>query len=138
MDALISLSAREIAQRVSNRELTAEAVARAYIQHIQSCEAGIRAWQFFDPELALQNARTLDQSGVSGQLKGIPIGVKDLMDTADMPSTYGSPIYAKHQPTVDAACVASCRAHGTVIMGKTVSTEFATFKPGLTRNPRAS
>lgn len=138
MDSLISLSAREIAQRVANRELTAEAVARAYIQHIQSCEAGIQAWQFFDPELALQSARALDQEGVSGQLKGIPIGVKDLMDTADMPSTYGSPIYAKHQPTVDAACVASCREHGAVIMGKTVSTEFATFKPGLTRNPRAS
>jgi amidase len=69
-------------------------------------------------------------------LHGIPLGVKDLMDTGDMPTTYGSPIYAAHRPASDAACVAASRAAGAIVMGKTVTTEFATFKPGKTRNPR--
>ncbi|QJC57974.1 Putative amidase AmiD [Polaromonas vacuolata] len=137
MSPLISLSAREIAKRVANRELTAQAVASAYIEQIQSLDADIQAWQFFDPDLALKNAKALDQKGVDGLLSSIPVGIKDLMDTADMPTSYGSPIYAGHRPQTDAACVATCRAHGALIMGKTVSTEFATFKPGMTRNPRA-
>lgn len=137
MRAITDLSVRELAAAVSRRELSAEAVARAYAERIAAQEPAVRAWQHFDAGLALGQARELDRGGAGGPLQGVPIGVKDLMDTADMPSTYGSPIYAGHRPAVDAACVAACREAGAVIMGKTVTTEFATFQPGPTCNPRA-
>lgn len=108
-------------------------------------EPGIQAWATIDPEHALAQARAVDlaldtghgRPWPSSQLVGVPVGVKDLMDTADLPTGYGSPIYRAHRPTVDAAAVAQCRAAGAVILGKTVSTEFATFQPGPTRNPCA-
>ena len=71
----------------------------------------------------------------AGLLHGLPIAVKDLFDTCDMPSSYGSPIYASHRPAADAACVALARAAGAIVVGKTVTTEFATFHPGPTCNP---
>lgn len=137
MRDILRLSARGIVAGIARRELTAEAVARAYVERVESVESEVGAWQFFDHDRVLDNARALDREGPRGALQGIPIGIKDLMDTADMPTTYGSPIYAGHRPLVDAACVAACRDAGAVIMGKTVTTEFATFKPGMTRNPRA-
>ena len=139
MQKILTLSARELAARVSRRELTAEAVTRAYIEQIQACEPSVKAWQFFDSDMALQSARALDRHTHSSNavLRGVPVGVKDLMDTADMPTAYGSPIYAGQRPAFDAACVAACRDAGMVILGKTVTTEFATFQPGVTRNPRA-
>jgi amidase len=70
-----------------------------------------------------------------GLLHGIPVGVKDIMDTADMPTAYGSPIYFGHQPAADASCVALIRAAGGLILGKTVTTEFAVLHPGKTTNP---
>lgn len=137
MREITSLSVRELAVAVASRELTAEAVTRAYVERIEAQEPQLQAWQHFDAGLALRQAGALDRAGGGGPLQGVPIGVKDLMDTADMPTTYGSSIYAGHRPPVDAACVAACREAGAVIMGKTVSTEFATFAPGPTRNPRA-
>jgi Asp-tRNA(Asn)/Glu-tRNA(Gln) amidotransferase A subunit family amidase len=132
-----TLSARELAAAIARRELTVESVVRDCLERIEAREEHVRAWQFLDPELPLAYARRLDAQGPHGLLFGVPLGVKDLMDTADMPTTYGSPIYAGHRPAVDAASVAAARAAGAVIMGKTVTTEFATFKPGPTRNPRA-
>ena len=73
--------------------------------------------------------------GGSGPLAGLPIGVKDVLDTADLPTAYNSPIWAGHQPRADASCVAWARAAGAVVMGKTVTTEFATRVPGPTTNP---
>jgi amidase len=137
MRDITSLSVKELAAAVSRRELTAEAVTRAYAERIAAQEPQVQAWQHFDAERALDQARALDRGGAGGPLCGVPVGVKDLMDTADMPTTYGSPIYAKHRPQLDAACVASCREAGALILGKTVTTEFATFQPGPTRNPRA-
>ena len=137
MNDILQLSARAIVAAVARRELTVEAVTRAYAERISAVESEVMAWQFFDPAQAIDTARALDRAGPHGALQGLPIGVKDLIDTADMPTTYGSPIYAGHRPLTDAACVAACRDAGAVIMGKTVSTEFATFKPGMTRNPRA-
>jgi amidase len=137
MREITSLTVREVATAISQRVLTAESVTRAYAERIGAQELGVRAWQHFDVGQALQQAREIDRSGAGGALMGVPIGVKDLIDTADMPTTYGSPIYSRHQPAVDAACVASCREAGAVIMGKTVTTEFATFHPGPTHNPRA-
>lgn len=137
MSDLMQLPLRELAARIARREVAAEAAVRASIARIEEREPAVRAWQYFDPGLALAQAHRLDRQGEGGALRGLPIGVKDLMDTVDMPTTYGSPIYAGHRPRVDAACVAASRAAGAVIMGKTITTEFATFQPGPTRNPRA-
>ncbi|HEV7815423.1 MAG TPA: amidase [Janthinobacterium sp.] len=137
MTDFLTLPMRELAARIARGEVSIETVVRASIARIEACEPAVRAWQYFDPGLAIAQARRLDAQPSSGPLHGVPIGVKDLMDTADMPTSYGSPIYAGHRPVADAACVAASRAAGAVIMGKTVTTEFATFQPGATRNPRA-
>ena len=138
MQKMEDWSAREIAARVARREISAEAVARAWVERVQALEPGTLAWQHFDAAQVIAQAQELDRAGVQGPLAGVPIAVKDLIDTADMPTTYGSPIYAGHRPAVDAAVVASVREAGGVVMGKTVTTEFATFKPGVTRNPHAA
>src|SRR4030088_1357540 len=103
MTSPATLSARELAAAIARRDLTVESVVREYLGRIEAREAQVRAWQFFDPELALAQARKLDAQGPQGPLAGVPVGVKDLMDTADMPTTYGSPIYAGHRPAIDAA-----------------------------------
>ena len=137
MTDILGLSVRQLAQQVAQRTLSAEAVVRAYIERIDAQEAVVHAWQYFDAAKALGAARRLDAAGASGPLAGVPVGVKDVMDTADMPTTYGSPIYAAHRPATDAAAVAAVRAAGGIVLGKTVTTEFATFKPGPTVNPRS-
>lgn len=138
MIPLHTLSARHIAQAVQRREITVEAVTRSHLERIAELDPELHAWQFLDSELALAQARELDRQGPDGPLAGVPVGVKDLLDTADQPTTYGSPIYARHRPVMDAACVAGCRDAGALILGKTVTTEFATFKPGPTRNPHST
>jgi len=137
MRDIAGLSARAIAAAVARRELSVQAVAQACLERIAQAEPQVRAWAHLDAQQALAAARELDRLGPQGPLAGVPIGVKDLMDTADMPTGYGSPIYAGYRPGTDAACVAQCRAAGALVVGKTVSTEFATFHPGPTRNPRA-
>ncbi|WP_420992152.1 amidase [Cupriavidus sp. 30B13] len=137
MNDFLALPVRELAARIRRRELSAQTVARACIERIEAAEPGILAWQHFDAAQALAQARLLDAGQAGGALQGVPVGVKDLMDTAGMPTTYGSPIYAAHRPAMDAASVAAARAAGALVMGKTVTTEFATFQPGATRNPRA-
>ncbi len=135
MNDFPNLSLQDLAARLARREVSAETVTRASIARMEEVEPVVRAWQHFDPEQAIAQARRLDAQAPKGALHGVPIGVKDLMDTADMPTTYGSPIYARHQPQMDAICVAASRSAGAVIMGKTVTTEFATFHPGVTCNP---
>ena len=138
MNEVLALSLREIARRVAQGALSAEVVTRAYVERVQALDGDLHAWEYFDAAAALAQARQLDaHSGAKGELAGVPVGVKDLMDTADMPTTYGSPIYAKHRPVSDAAAVAAVRAAGGIVLGKTVTTEFATFKPGATVNPRS-
>lgn len=137
MDPILDLPVRELAARLARRELSADAVVRASLDRIAALDADIHAWQHVDHDAAIVRARALDAGNVTGALHGVPIGVKDLMDTADMPTTYGSPIYAAHRPSLDAASVALARTAGAVVIGKTVTTEFATFQPGPTRNPRA-
>ncbi|HEY1998867.1 amidase [Paraburkholderia sp.] len=138
MTDILALSVRELAQQVAQRTLSAEAVARAYIQRIETQEATLHAWQYFDAAQVLAQARGVDAaSTAAGPLAGVPVAVKDVMDTADMPSGYGSPIYAAYRPLVDAAAVAAVRAASGIVLGKTVTTEFATFKPGPTVNPRS-
>ena len=118
------------------RTLSAEALARACLARIEERESAVGAWIHLDPDAVLAQARRLDAGPVRGPLQGLPIGVKDIIDTADMPTCYGSPAYAGHRPAMDAACVALARAAGALILGKTVTTEFAWRNPGKTANPR--
>ena len=127
----LSLSVRALVTEIAAGRLTAESATAAALDRIAAREAEIGAWEHLDRETALANAR----KAPAGPLHGVPIGVKDLMDTADMPSGYGSPIYAGNRPPSDAAAVAIARAAGAVVVGKTVTTEFATFTPGKTANP---
>ena len=135
MKKLNALSALDASRMISRREITAEALVRDCLERIRERDADVGAWIHCDPELALRQARLLDSGPVRGLLHGLPLGVKDIFDTHDMPTGYGSPIYDAHRTRCDAASVALARAAGGVILGKTVTTEFATFPPGKTRNP---
>jgi Asp-tRNA(Asn)/Glu-tRNA(Gln) amidotransferase A subunit family amidase len=132
---LNELTATEIAASVASGETTCEAVARACLEHIEEREPQVLAWQYLNSEQVIAQARVLDRSGVRGPLAGVPFGIKDIIDTCDMPTEMGSPIYQGHRPRADAACVALSRKAGGVLMGKTVTTEFANRYPGKTRNP---
>jgi Asp-tRNA(Asn)/Glu-tRNA(Gln) amidotransferase A subunit family amidase len=135
MSSLNALSALEAAHRLSERRITAEALLRACLERIAERESVVGAWAFLDPELALAQARALDRGAIRGMLHGLPVGVKDIFDTCDMPTEYGSRIYAGHRPAADAGIVGLTRMAGGVVLGKTVTTEFATFPPGKTCNP---
>ncbi len=136
MTDLRSLTVREAARQIAERRLTAEALTAAYLDRIEAREAVVGAWHYLDRETALATARQRDAEPPRGPLHGIPIAVKDLIDTVDMPTTYGSAIYRNHRPAADASCVALAKAAGAVVLGKTVTTEFAAFTPGKTANPR--
>src|SRR5258708_1096606 len=135
MTLLNRLTASEIVQAIATRRTTAEAVARACLDRIAAREPQVQAWQFLDPDLVLREARALDAGGRIGPLQGGPGGVKGLVDTRDMPTEYGTPIHAGHRPRIDAACVALTRRACGLIMGKTVTTEFANRHPGKTLHP---
>jgi Asp-tRNA(Asn)/Glu-tRNA(Gln) amidotransferase A subunit family amidase len=132
---LNEISATEIARRIAVGELTAEQVAGACLERIAAREPTIHAFANVDPGLALRQARDLDRGPVRGALHGVPIGIKDVIDTADLPTEMGSPIYRGHRAACDAACVALLRAAGAIILGKTVTCEFAGMMPGPTANP---
>lgn len=135
MTPLHELTAVAAAQAIAAGTITSEALVSACLERITAREAHVKAWEYLDPEAALAQARARDRGPVQGPLHGVPVGIKDLIDTVDMPTSYGSPIYAGHRPAWDAACVALLRAAGAVILGKTVTTEFAMFTPGKTANP---
>jgi len=135
MKPLNQLTASEIVQSIGAGNTTCEAVARACLERSAEREPSVGAWQFLDPDLVLAQARALDRRGTMGALHGVPVAMKDIIDTHDMPTEYGSPIYKGHRPAGDAACVALTRKAGGVIMGKTVTTEFANRHPGRTVNP---
>jgi Asp-tRNA(Asn)/Glu-tRNA(Gln) amidotransferase A subunit family amidase len=135
MKRLNELTATETIQWMAQGKATSEQLVRACLDHIEAREPIVGAWEHLDPERALAQARACDRHGRAGALHGVPFGIKDIIDTFDMPTAYGSPIYAGHQPRRDAACVALGRAAGGVLMGKTVTTEFANKHPGKTTNP---
>jgi Asp-tRNA(Asn)/Glu-tRNA(Gln) amidotransferase A subunit family amidase len=135
MSGLNRLSATAAARKLATKEITAVSLLEDCLERISARESVVHAWTFLDPDAARRRARELDAQAPTGLLHGIPIAVKDLFDTCDMPSSYGSPIYANHRPAADAACVALARATGAIVVGKTVTTEFATFHPGPTCNP---
>ena len=133
---LNELSAAEAARRIAAGETTAEALAAACLERIAAREGELHAWAFVDRDQVLTQARALDRMPRRGRLHGIPFGIKDVIDTADLPTDYNSNIYRGHRPKADAACVALLRQAGCLILGKTVTTEFANNHPAQTRNPR--
>jgi Asp-tRNA(Asn)/Glu-tRNA(Gln) amidotransferase A subunit family amidase len=132
---LNELSATEITQRIAAGEMTCEAVARDCIARIDARDDTVKAWVNFDQKLALDQARVLDGASTPGPLHGIPIGLKDTIDTYDRPTEMGSPIYRGNRPKADAACVALLRRAGALILGKTATCEFAGSAPPETTNP---
>jgi Asp-tRNA(Asn)/Glu-tRNA(Gln) amidotransferase A subunit family amidase len=134
MTAPNQLNAAEAVAQLASGALTAESLTRACLERAEERQS-VKAWTWLDPEQALAQARAADRAGRPGLLAGLPVGVKDIIDTADMPTGHGSPIYRGNRPFADAACVALLRMAGAVILGKTVTTEFANRFPGATVNP---
>jgi len=130
-----SLTAAEAAARIADGTLNAETLVRSCLERIREHEPQVHAWVHLNEEAAIAAARRADASPRSGLLHGIPVGFKDVIDTAELPTAYGSPIYAGHQPVADAACVALTREAGAVVLGKTASTEFAYRHPSACTNP---
>ncbi len=129
------LPATTLARLIEGGELTAEAVVRSCLERIREREPVVRAWTHLADVAALAASRACDKGATRGVLRGVPFGVKDIFDTADMPSGYGSPIYTGCRPSFDASAVALPRAAGAILLGKTVTTEFANRHPGPTSNP---
>jgi Asp-tRNA(Asn)/Glu-tRNA(Gln) amidotransferase A subunit family amidase len=115
--------------------MKSEKLVGACLERIAQRESEVHAWAWINPEKALAEARQRDREAPRSALHGVPVGIKDVIDTADMPTEYNSPIYRGHQPKWDAACVALLRRAGCVILGKTATTEFANNHPAPTRNP---
>lgn len=136
---LAMLGAADAAARIAGGEITSEELVRACLAQVDQHEDSVQAWAYLDPEYALAQARRADGRGRAGAglgpLHGVPVGIKDIFDTADMPTENGTELHAGRRPTRDATAVALLRQAGAVIMGKTVTTELAYFAPGKTRNP---
>jgi len=133
------LSAVEGARMIRDGVITSVELVQACLARVREVDGQIQAWAFLDPEHALAQARAADEYRMSGQptgaLHGVPVGIKDIIDTADMPTENGSVLHAGRTPSRDASVVSLLRAAGAIVMGKTVTTEFATRTPGKTRNP---
>jgi amidase len=132
------LSAREAAAAIAAGKLTSTALVEACLAQIDKREPQVRARVNIDRAKVMAAAKACDASPPRGKLHGVPVGVKDIIDTADLPTEYGSPIYAGNRPAWDAACIALVKKAGGIIMGKTVTTEFATLTPNKTTHPKNS
>ena len=133
------LSATDALRALRDGAISSEQLVEACLARIREAEPQVQAWQFLDEEHARAQARALDEQraagGPVGPLHGVPVGIKDIIDTADMPTEDGTPLHAGRSPVRDATAVAMLRQAGAVILGKTVTTECAYFHPGKTRNP---
>ena len=134
-----TLSASEAASKMEQGLLSSQELVQACLERIEAVEPTVQAWQYLDPGHALEQARAADErrrSGAGvGPLNGVPVGIKDIIDTRDMPTENGCALHQGRTPRADARVVAVLREAGAVIMGKTVTTECAYFSPGKTRNP---
>ncbi len=133
------MTATTAAKLIRSGELASRALIESCLARIDAREVEISAWAFLDPELALSQAdaadRVISEGGNPGPLHGVPVGIKDIIDTADMPTEHGSALFVGRRPREDAAAVAALRAAGAVILGKTVTTELANTNPAATKNP---
>jgi Asp-tRNA(Asn)/Glu-tRNA(Gln) amidotransferase A subunit family amidase len=136
---IVALSAREMVQAMQTAALSAAETMAAHFETIEAREPSIRAWAFLSKDGAMKAAARADaarRSGLSlGPLHGLPVAVKDTIDTADMPTEFGARLHAGRRPAADATIVARLRAAGAIVMGKVVTAEYALFVPGPTRNP---
>src|SRR5216683_4990165 len=136
---LHTLSATDAARLIRDGVISSEQLVEACLARVRETDGRIEAWAFLDPEYALEQARAADEWRLGGRplgpLHGIPVGLKDIIDTADMPTENGSVLHAGRTPSRDAPVVTMLRGAGAVIMGKTVTTEFAGAFPNKTRNP---
>lgn len=139
---LHSLTATEAARRLEAGECSAEDYARALLARVDEVEPDVQAWQFLDRDHLLEQASDADlrrqRGGDTGPLSGVPVGIKDVIDVRGMPTDDGTPLHAGRMPRADAALVRQIRRAGGIVMGKTVTTELATYAPGKTRNPHRS
>ena len=133
------LSAADMARTVSEGAISSEQLVEACLARIREVDGTVQAWAHLDPKHALEQARAADAwrsaGNAIGPLHGVPVGIKDIIDTGDMPTEDGTVLHAGRTPAEDATVVAMLRAAGGVILGKTVTTELATYAPGKTRNP---
>lgn len=138
-DGLVTLTATEVASDLARGAISAEDYSRACLSRIDALEGEIKAFVHLDRDHVLAQALALDEQRAQGRpigpLHGIPVAVKDIIDTTDYPTELGSPLGAGRRAWHDATVVAKLRAAGAVIIGKSVTTEFAYFHPGPTRNP---
>ena len=138
-EPLAGLAAGEAAKRIREGLLTSQELVDACLERIAQVDDKVQAWTFLDEKHAREQARAADEAKASGSaigpLHGIPVGLKDIIDTADMPTENGTVLHKGRTPREDAAVVKMLRAAGAVILGKTVTTECAYFHPGKTRNP---
>jgi Asp-tRNA(Asn)/Glu-tRNA(Gln) amidotransferase A subunit family amidase len=136
---LVGLTGGQAAQLIRDHKLSALELTRACLEQIEAAEPEVPAFAFLDPEHALGQAQALDELRKRGRplgpLHGVPVGVKDIIDSADMPTENGTVLHAGRRPQTDATVVSRLRAAGAVILGKTVTTELAVYGPNQTRNP---
>lgn len=131
------LTASEAATRIRDGRLSSETLIRSCLERIETRDPEVKAWLYLDKASAIATARELDKRPAMGPLHGLPFGVKDMIDTADMPTTYNSPVFQGYRPARDAACVGVARHSGAVILGKTDTVEFAAAgRRAATRNPK--
>jgi amidase len=130
-----TMSAWALADGLHRGQWKVRDVAEAFLARHTVREPVVQAWAHLDPGQVRAGADRLDKAGPQGPLFGLPLGVKDIIDTVDMPTGYGSPIYAGNRPAWDAPAVAIARRQGALVLGKTVTTEFASFHAGPTTNP---
>ena len=135
MKDLEKLTAAEARRLLNERQISSEELTSACLARISERNPMVGAWCSLNEELSLKQAREADRSEPRSPLHGIPFGVKDVIDTAEFPTELGSPIHRGRRPRADAACVVAMRKAGAVLLGKLVTTEFATYKPNETRHP---
>jgi Asp-tRNA(Asn)/Glu-tRNA(Gln) amidotransferase A subunit family amidase len=136
---LTELSALELRDAIARGTLKAVEIVEACLARIAERESDVQAWAHLDPQYAIRQAEELDRFRGTGRtigpLHGVPVGLKDIIDTRDFPTENGTPFDSGRRPMKDAAIVERLRGAGAVILGKTVTTELAVFHPGKTRNP---
>ena len=137
--SLATLGLVEAAAGIRQGRLSSVELVGDCLKRVDDVDRDIEAWAFLDREYAMQQAQAADdhrkQGKATGPLHGVPVGIKDIFDTSDMPTEFGSKLWTGRTPRRDAVAVARLRAAGAVILGKTVTTEYAYFNPGKTRNP---
>ncbi len=138
-DNAFQLGAADARAAIDEGLLTSQELVAACLARIEQVDGEIGAWAHLDPDLALERARAADafrRSGLRvGPLHGIPVGIKDIIDTRDYPTERGTPLHRGRQPARDATLVSLLREAGAIILGKTVTAELAVLSPGKTRNP---